>query len=448
VGLVTQYEQAPVLVITEGEITSRPVTSRVGAWGGFSLGVGRGFAVQAVVPLDFQSGDGSALASPGGGIGDPRIGGRWAALDTKLLDATVRADLHLPAGRQDAWLGERTVRGAVGGSAALNGGFGSILLDLGVTMRPLETPEPRLDWGPTAEFGVGARVDVTEKFSAGASWVSRAVLAGLATGDGELASELLASASYDVAEDVNLAGGGGFGTQPGVGVPTFRVFVNATFDGAFVKKPRVEPVVVKEDRPPPDPVKLVAEDIPGLDVPPPPPEPPAKVVGDEIVFRGEIKFKEDSAEILAESKDVLVAIANLLAADGRIAHLAIEGHASDEGELAYNWDLSDRRARSVWEALILEGIEPQRMSWRGLGEVSPTASKASGDAARAADRRVVLRIARWLGKEEALAATPSSTLLPWNGETASLDPVVLPAPEAPPPKDIIDQSFFDDEEEE
>jgi len=273
------------------------------------------------------------------------------------------------------------------------------------------------------------------------------VLAGLATGDGEVASEFLANARYQAGPLVGVTGGAGFGTQPGAGVPTFRVFAAATFSGSIKPAPpRPEPVV--ETRPPPDPVKLVAEEIPGLDVPPPPPEPPAKVVGDEVVFRGEIRFKENSAEIVPESKPVLEAIANLLAADGRIAHLSIEGHASVEGDLVYNWDLSDRRARSVWEALILEGVDPVRMSWRGMGEVAPAGDKSGAtEQARAADRRVVLRIARWLAKDEALPATPATTLLPWNGESAALDAVVLPAPEAPPPKEIIDQSFFEEEDE-
>ena len=444
VGVAAQYQRAPVLVISEGEIISQPVSDRVGGWAGFSLGLGKRVAVQAVLPIDWQSGNDAALSAPGLGGGDPRVGVRYGALDTALLDTTVRADLYLPVGRQDAWLGEASPRGAIGASAALNGGFGAILLDAGLVIRELDSPEPRFDWGPTGELGVGARVDITPAFSAGAGWVARAVLAGLATGDGELASEALVSARYAFSPVVALSAGGGVGTQAGAGVPTWRAFALVTFDGA-APKPEPKPVPVAQPDPP-TPKQILEEEIPGVtDIPPPEPPPAVQVVGEEIVYRDEIRFAVGSADLLPESKPVIASIADLLAADGRIAHLAIEGHASKEGDLVFNWDLSDRRARSVWEALVLEGVNPERMSWRGLGEVAPAASGAT-EGALSQSRRVVFRIARRLAQNEA-APIPSTTVnLPWNGQSVTLDAVSIPEPKAPPPKEIIDQSFFDEEE--
>lgn len=443
-GVVGQYERAPVLVVTEGEITSKPVSDRIGGWGGFSLGLGRRVAVQAVLPLDWQTGNDPDLSAEGAGIGDPRVGARWGMIDTQLVDATLRGDVYLPIGRRDAWLGEETFRAAVGASASLDGGFGALLVDVGLVARPLESPVPRFDWGPTGELAVGVRADISDNFTAGASWVARAVLAGLDQKDGELASELLASARYQVTPSVAVQAGGGAGLQEGAGVPTFRAFANVTFSGERQPpKPKPEPVAVKE---PEEVKKILEEEIPGIDVPPPPPPPPAAVVGDEITFRGEINFKENSAELLPESIGTIRSIADLLAADGRIAHVAIEGHASEEGDLVYNWDLSDRRARSVWEALVLEGISPQRMSWRGLGEVAPVA-EGSSEAAHAQNRRVVFRIARRLAKDETLPAGASTATLPWNGEAVALDAVSIPA-EVVPAKEFVDPTFFDDPEEE
>lgn len=158
IGLASQYERAPVLILTEGEISSRPVTDRVGGWGGFSMGFGHGLAAQVVLPLDYQGGDDPTLSAPGGGLGDPRLGVRYAALNTQFFDVTARGDLFVPVGRKDAWLGEGTARGAVGASAALDGGFGALLVDAGLTLRPLESPQPGLDWGPARtrrSFGRG-----------------------------------------------------------------------------------------------------------------------------------------------------------------------------------------------------------------------------------------------------------------------------------------------------
>lgn len=445
VGLATQYERAPVLVLTEGEISSRPVTDRVGGWAGFSMGLGYRLAVQAVVPMAWQTGDGSALGADGAGIGDPRLGARWGLLRTGLVDATLRADLHIPIGRQEAWLGERTTRASFGASGALKGGFGAVLLDVGLVARPLETPEPGLDWGPTLDLGVGVRADILPTFSAGGAWVARAVLAGLDTQDGELASEVLLSASLDATPTLVVSAGGGAGIQAGVGVPTWRGFATATFKSAS-PRPKPEPVAAK---PPPKAETLLAEDPPGVFVEfvPPPPPPKVRVAGDEIVFTGEIKFKLGSAELLPESHDIIDGIANLLAAEGRIAHVAIEGHASEEGDLVYNWDLSDRRARSVWEALLLDGVSPQRMSWRGLGEVVPLAG-AQSEAAAAENRRVVFRIANRLASGEALPPTPASALLPWSGEAVALDTVTIPAVVVVPnPTDLVNPDFFQEEEE-
>jgi hypothetical protein len=170
-------------------------------------------------------------------------------------------------------------------------------------------------------------------------------------------------------------------------------------------------------------------------------------VGDEIVFREEIRFELGSDKLLPESKPVIAAIAELLASDGRIAHLAIEGYASQEGGLEFNWDLSDRRARAVWEALILEGVSPTRMSWRGLGEVVPN-TQGGGDQVVSANRAVVLRVARRLAKDEALEAPPAEAKLPWNGETTALDTVTIPEAKAPPPTDLVDPNSFKDTEEE
>lgn len=453
VGLATQYERAPVLILTEGLVTSRPVSDRVGGWAGFSLGLGRRVAVQAFVPLQWQSGDDTLVSADGAGLGDPRLGARWGLVHTQLFDATLRADLYIPLGRKDAWMGETSTRAAFGASAALNGGFGAVLLDVGLVARPLETPQPRLDWGPAVELGLGVRADLLPGFSVGGGWVARAVLAGLATQDGELASEVLVNARYDVTPTVSLSGGAGVGVQPGVGVPTARGFVTATFADAFSRRPpKPEPVV--EAPPTKEAVTaLLEEEIPGVtDVAPPPPPPLVRIFGDELAFREEIAFAPNSAEILPSSHELLDAIASLLASEGRIAHLAIEGHASEEGDLAYNWDLSDRRARAVWEALLVEGVSPQRMSWRGVGEVIPApvakgAPPAPVSRVAAENRRVVLRIARRLAQGEALPETPATTLLPWSGEAVALEAVSIPEFTAPKPE-FVDPTFFDEQEEE
>lgn len=102
----------------------------------------------------------------------------------------------------------------------------------------------------------------------------------------------------------------------------------------------------------------------------------------------------NTAEILPESRPVLKAVRDILAADPRIQLVLIEGHASEEGEHQFNYDLSVRRARAIQDALVEAGVAPERLAIRGMGEVAPVVTPTGPDdqVALAANRRVVFRI--------------------------------------------------------
>ena len=70
--------------------------------------------------------------------------------------------------------------------------------------------------------------------------------------------------------------------------------------------------------------------------------------------------------------------------------LSIEGHTDSQGDESFNLDLSDRRAASVRRYLVEEfGIDPNRLSSRGLGETQPVASNDTPEG-RQQNRRVEL----------------------------------------------------------
>ena len=49
----------------------------------------------------------------------------------------------------------------------------------------------------------------------------------------------------------------------------------------------------------------------------------------------------------------------------------IEGHTDSDGAADYNQNLSERRAKAVYEYMINEaGVDASRLSWKGLGEIS------------------------------------------------------------------------------
>ena len=65
----------------------------------------------------------------------------------------------------------------------------------------------------------------------------------------------------------------------------------------------------------------------------------------------------------------------------------IIGHASSDGDDAYNMTLSQQRAQSVRSYLINKGTESVRINAIGMGETQPIADNATAEG-RAANRRV------------------------------------------------------------
>lgn len=64
----------------------------------------------------------------------------------------------------------------------------------------------------------------------------------------------------------------------------------------------------------------------------------------------------------------------------------IHGHTDNIGNDAFNLDLSERRARSVYNYLVEQGIDPSRLSSKGYGESKPVASNNTSEG-RAKNRR-------------------------------------------------------------
>lgn len=67
------------------------------------------------------------------------------------------------------------------------------------------------------------------------------------------------------------------------------------------------------------------------------------------------------------------------------------GHTDSEGDAAFNFDLSQRRAQSVSSVLINAGVAPQRIRSIGRGEDQPVASNATSQG-RQLNRRVEIII--------------------------------------------------------
>ncbi|MBS2014220.1 MAG: OmpA family protein [Deltaproteobacteria bacterium] len=119
--------------------------------------------------------------------------------------------------------------------------------------------------------------------------------------------------------------------------------------------------------------------------------PLAQVENNQITIAEQIQFRTDSAEILADSQPIVDAVAEIMSANPKIAHVRIEGHTDNRGTAARNLDLSKRRAASVMAALVAKGISKDRLTSNGYGMERPIDSNATDDG-RQRNRRVEFHI--------------------------------------------------------
>ena len=102
-----------------------------------------------------------------------------------------------------------------------------------------------------------------------------------------------------------------------------------------------------------------------------------------------IYFDTGSSVLKPESRDTLVQIGKMMAADPSLK-LYIVGHTDNAGAFDYNLQLSQQRAQAVGSALVKDHHVPgSRLSAYGVGMLAPKASNGT-DEGRRLNRRVEL----------------------------------------------------------
>lgn len=104
-----------------------------------------------------------------------------------------------------------------------------------------------------------------------------------------------------------------------------------------------------------------------------------------------VSFDVDSARVGPSASPLLDEVASTLLAHPEIRSLRVEGHTDDSGVVAYNIDLSQRRADAVRDALVARGVAPERLLARGYGPTRPLRI-GSSERARAMNRRVAFAV--------------------------------------------------------
>jgi len=420
-----QYERSPLRVFVYDNLVGRVISNRnVLHLGGMWSATNR-VAIGASIPLAVHSGgDLGNLDNNGFGVGDVDLWLRWKTGEWGPLTLGLQGTLLLPTGAQLRYMGDKSVRGRVGALGALKAGrfdlYGNLFFDL---RAPVQTA---FDFtaGSELEPDVGLRYHLVRGLDLQAEWLNRIGIT-LGKSGGRWSSEAIGGVRYEPSKPVRLTLGVGRGITAGYGTTGFRVI--AGFQWVHIPPPPPPPV-----EPPPKPTVIALPEKPEPKPAPKPAAPPARVriVGDQILLQDEIHFAVNTAKLLADSTPVLQDVANLLNSEPRIAHVVIEGHASQEGSFEYNMKLSDERAEAIFRALVLAGVHPARLSYRGMGEVNNEVP-GTDEASLAKNRRVQFHIIKTYGPGETLPKLDPHIKLPWNGQPYTVKVPTLPGNKVP-----------------
>ncbi len=103
-----------------------------------------------------------------------------------------------------------------------------------------------------------------------------------------------------------------------------------------------------------------------------------------------VYFDLDKATLKPESIAILDAAVKTMGAHGTLV-VEVAGHTDSSASEAYNQNLSERRAKVVYDYLVDQGVAADRMTWKGYGELNPIAPNDTEEG-RAKNRRTELVI--------------------------------------------------------
>ena len=109
-----------------------------------------------------------------------------------------------------------------------------------------------------------------------------------------------------------------------------------------------------------------------------------------IANMSDVLFKTGSFELLPAARERLAKVSGIVLAYPSL-HLQVEGHTDSVGTDDYNQQLSEKRAGTVRDYLVQQGISADSIESRGFGKTEPVASNETPEG-RQQNRRVEMVI--------------------------------------------------------
>jgi outer membrane protein OmpA-like peptidoglycan-associated protein len=454
-GVSADYDVNPlVLYNSDGSRRAVPVKGQLFLHAGGSLSLMDRFRIAVDLPIaPYQAGDSGVyngemiIGSNSGGVGDLAV-----ALDARLVGRYGQAftlgagaQLFLPTGSRDKFLGEGSVRAMPRIAAAGTVSMFMYSAQLGVMLRE------------QSKFaGVDRGTDLTFAAAAGVAVLDRRLIVGPevygATGVGKWASdnafrqlpvEAMLGAHYRVTSEWRLGATAAIGVSQGLGSPAQRVLLSTEWSPSRAERHHSSPAPVAMSPPPPlapappsdrdgdhvpdnvdaclDVAGIASDDPKTTGCPPPDGDadgipdntdacPAVAGIGsDDPTQNGcpsrasvapiseRIFFRPLAARLNRASIEVLTRLVITLKAAPQI-RISVDGHSDDLGKDALNQELSHKRASAAVDWLIAHGVPAQQLQPRWYSNQRPAVPKHDA-VSRRANRRVELR-------EDASPTTP------------------------------------------
>ncbi|HDZ38689.1 MAG TPA: OmpA family protein, partial [Marinobacter sp.] len=109
-----------------------------------------------------------------------------------------------------------------------------------------------------------------------------------------------------------------------------------------------------------------------------------------VLTLGDVLFDLNKADLKSSGEQTTARLAQFMR-EYEDRRVRVEGYTDSTGDATYNQRLSERRAQSVRDALVSQGVERRRVETKGYGEQYPVASNDSS-AGRQQNRRVEIVI--------------------------------------------------------
>ena len=137
-----------------------------------------------------------------------------------------------------------------------------------------------------------------------------------------------------------------------------------------------DPDLVKAPPPPPPPAPVAPPPPPpppaAAPAPPPPPPPPPPPQVQKITIASKALFDFDKAVLKPEGKRALdTEVVAKLKQVQKVELVLVTGHTDRLGSQAYNQKLSERRAATVRDYLVSQGVDRSKIETLGMGKTQP-----------------------------------------------------------------------------